>query len=64
MSPYCVAATQGESPNEWRTSDFRMFRGGSLWRPPALNPYLHGSEDGNEEEEEEEELKKGQLKAE
>uniref|UniRef100_A0A3B3TGI6 Zgc:163098 n=1 Tax=Paramormyrops kingsleyae TaxID=1676925 RepID=A0A3B3TGI6_9TELE len=55
---------QGESPNEWRTSDFRMFRGGSLWRPPALNPYLHGSEDGNEEEEEEEELKKGQLKAE
>ncbi|XP_035266490.1 U2 snRNP-associated SURP motif-containing protein isoform X1 [Anguilla anguilla] len=56
---------QGESPNEWRTSDFRMFRGGSIWRPPLLNPYLHGAEDSREEEEEEEEeLKKGQLKAE
>uniref|UniRef100_A0A8C9VH45 Zgc:163098 n=1 Tax=Scleropages formosus TaxID=113540 RepID=A0A8C9VH45_SCLFO len=54
---------QGESPNEWRTADFRMFRGGSLWRPPPLNPYLHGAEDSREEEEEEE-LKKGQLKAE
>ncbi|KAG7464550.1 hypothetical protein MATL_G00166730 [Megalops atlanticus] len=55
---------QGESPNEWRTADFRMFRGGSIWRPPLLNPYLHGAEDSREEEEEEEELKKGQLKAE
>ncbi|KAG9346534.1 hypothetical protein JZ751_006845 [Albula glossodonta] len=56
---------QGESPNEWRTADFRMFRGGSIWRPPLLNPYLHGAEDScEEEEEEEEELKKGQLKAE
>ncbi|XP_062341594.1 U2 snRNP-associated SURP motif-containing protein isoform X1 [Osmerus eperlanus] len=59
---------QGESPSEWRTTDFRMFRGGSIWRPPLLNPYLHGDEEGAEEDEaasqEEEELKKGQLKAE
>ena len=45
-----------------------MFRGGSIWRPPLLNPYLHGDEEGAEEDEaasqEEEELKKGQLKAE
>ncbi|XP_030636945.1 U2 snRNP-associated SURP motif-containing protein [Chanos chanos] len=58
---------QGESPNEWRTSLFRMFRGGSLWRPPVLNPYLHGDEERGEENSspvQDEELKKGQLKAE
>ncbi|KAM6969749.1 U2 snRNP-associated SURP motif-containing protein [Aplochiton taeniatus] len=59
---------QGESPSEWRTIDFRMFRGGSIWRPPLLNPYLHGDEEGADEEEasqeEEEEVKKGHLKAE
>ncbi|KAI1903610.1 hypothetical protein AGOR_G00028980 [Albula goreensis] len=58
---------QGEPPNEWRTADFRMFRGGSLWRPPLLKPYLHGDEDVGEDPSspsQEEELKKGQLKAE
>uniref|UniRef100_A0A8K9XH91 Zgc:163098 n=1 Tax=Oncorhynchus mykiss TaxID=8022 RepID=A0A8K9XH91_ONCMY len=59
---------QGEPPSEWRTADFRMFRGGSIWRPPLLNPYLHGDEEAGEEEEspslEEELLKKGQLKTE
>uniref|UniRef100_A0A674BFA6 Zgc:163098 n=1 Tax=Salmo trutta TaxID=8032 RepID=A0A674BFA6_SALTR len=58
---------QGEPPSEWRTADFRMFRGGSIWRPPLLNPYLHGDEEAGEEEQspsQEEELKKGQLKAE
>uniref|UniRef100_A0A8C7L8N4 Zgc:163098 n=1 Tax=Oncorhynchus kisutch TaxID=8019 RepID=A0A8C7L8N4_ONCKI len=42
---------QGEPPSEWRTADFRMFRGGSIWRPPLLNPYLHGDEEAGEEEE-------------
>ncbi|CAB1332990.1 unnamed protein product [Coregonus sp. 'balchen'] len=58
---------QGEPPSEWRTADFRMFRGGSIWRPPLLNPYLHGDEEAGDEEEspsQEEELKKGQLKTE
>ncbi|XP_028839203.1 U2 snRNP-associated SURP motif-containing protein-like isoform X2 [Denticeps clupeoides] len=58
---------QGDSPSEWRTTDFRMFRAGSIWRPPLLNPYLHGDEEGGEEESSmtpEEELKKGQLKTE
>ncbi|XP_069049539.1 U2 snRNP-associated SURP motif-containing protein isoform X2 [Lepisosteus oculatus] len=58
---------QGDPPNEWRTADFRMFRGGSLWRPPLLKPYLHGDEDEREEPSspsQEEEIKKGQLKAE
>ncbi|XP_077480074.1 U2 snRNP-associated SURP motif-containing protein isoform X3 [Stigmatopora argus] len=54
---------QGEAPVKWRTDDFRMFKNGSLWRPPPLNPYLHGPyDDGEEEEEEEDSLKKGSLK--
>uniref|UniRef100_A0AAX7V4X2 U2 snRNP-associated SURP domain containing n=1 Tax=Astatotilapia calliptera TaxID=8154 RepID=A0AAX7V4X2_ASTCA len=58
---------QGESPTEWRTTDFRMFRGGSLWRPPSLNSYSQRSEERQEEEDDvshEEEVKKGQLRAE
>uniref|UniRef100_A0A665X981 U2 snRNP-associated SURP motif-containing protein n=1 Tax=Echeneis naucrates TaxID=173247 RepID=A0A665X981_ECHNA len=56
---------QGEAPAKWRTEDFRMFKNGSLWRPPPLNPYLHGPyDDGDEEEEEEEANKKGCLKEE
>lgn len=57
---------QGENINEWKTSMFRMFRGGSLWRPPVLNPYLHGDEEPEEEPApfQEEELRKGQLKPE
>ncbi|XP_032359938.1 U2 snRNP-associated SURP motif-containing protein isoform X2 [Etheostoma spectabile] len=56
---------QGEAPVKWKTEDFRMFKNGSLWRPPPLNPYLHGPyDDGEEEEEEEEGSKKGCLKEE
>ncbi|XP_068160489.1 U2 snRNP-associated SURP motif-containing protein isoform X1 [Antennarius striatus] len=56
---------QGEAPAKWRTDDFRMFKNGSMWRPPPLNPYLHGPyDDGEEEEEEEEGSKKGSLKEE
>uniref|UniRef100_A0A4W6CKA3 Zgc:163098 n=1 Tax=Lates calcarifer TaxID=8187 RepID=A0A4W6CKA3_LATCA len=56
---------QGESPTEWRTTDFRMFRGGSLWRPPVLNNYSQRGEERVEVEEDaspEEEVKKGQLR--
>uniref|UniRef100_A0A1A8FD57 U2 snRNP-associated SURP motif-containing protein n=3 Tax=Nothobranchius korthausae TaxID=1143690 RepID=A0A1A8FD57_9TELE len=56
---------QGESPAKWRTEDHRMFKNGSLWRPPPLNPYLHGPyDDGDEEEDDEEANKKGCLKEE
>ncbi|XP_027129235.1 U2 snRNP-associated SURP motif-containing protein isoform X2 [Larimichthys crocea] len=56
---------QGESPTEWRTTDFRMFRGGSIWRPPILNSYSQRGEDQAEEDAPpEEEVKKGQLRAE
>lgn len=57
----------GESPTRWKTADFRMFRGGSLWRPPILNDFSQRIEEPEEREEEvappEEEVKKGQLKA-
>ncbi|XP_054621143.1 U2 snRNP-associated SURP motif-containing protein isoform X7 [Dunckerocampus dactyliophorus] len=54
---------QGEAPVKWRTDDFRMFKNGSLWRPPPLNPYLHGPYDDDEEEDEDDEsIKKGCLK--
>ncbi|KAM7397905.1 hypothetical protein PAMA_005984 [Pampus argenteus] len=58
---------QGESLTEWRTTDFRMFRGGSIWRPPILNNYSQRGDERPEVEEDtapEEEVKKGQLRAE
>lgn len=33
---------QGDSPYKWRTEEFRMFKGGSLWKPPPMNPYTQG----------------------
>lgn len=57
----------GEAPTKWRTADFRMFRGGSLWRPPILNDFSLRRDERPENEEvapPEEEVKKGQLKAE
>ncbi|KAJ1090513.1 hypothetical protein NDU88_003645 [Pleurodeles waltl] len=54
---------QGDSPTKWRTDEFRMFKNGSLWRPPPLNPYLHGMAEEQETETfVEEPIKKGGLK--
>uniref|UniRef100_A0A4W3HR54 Zgc:163098 n=1 Tax=Callorhinchus milii TaxID=7868 RepID=A0A4W3HR54_CALMI len=56
---------QGDSPTKWRTVDFRIFKAGSFWHPPPMNPYLQGMpEDGAVEMpvEQEEPVKKGQLK--
>lgn len=33
---------QGDHPSKWHTEEFYMFKTGSLWRPPPLNPYLQG----------------------
>ncbi|XP_062608000.1 U2 snRNP-associated SURP motif-containing protein-like, partial [Saccostrea cucullata] len=33
---------QGDSPYKWRTEELRMFKGGSLWKPPPMNPYTQG----------------------
>ncbi|XP_043560330.1 U2 snRNP-associated SURP motif-containing protein-like isoform X3 [Chiloscyllium plagiosum] len=56
---------QGDSPTKWRTEDFRIFKCGSVWKPPPMNPYLHGMPEDGEMEvpvEQEEPVKKGQLK--
>ncbi|PKU45733.1 u2 snrnp-associated surp motif-containing hypothetical protein [Limosa lapponica baueri] len=56
---------KGDAPTKWRTEDFRMFKNGSFWRPPPLNPYLHGmSEEQETEAFVEEPNKKGALKEE
>ncbi|XP_016395195.1 U2 snRNP-associated SURP motif-containing protein-like isoform X4 [Sinocyclocheilus rhinocerous] len=55
---------QGESPTKWKTEDFRIFKNGSIWRPPPLNPYLHGTPEDEEhdDDEDDETSKKGALK--
>lgn len=36
---------QGDAVANWSTEDFRMFKGGSTWRPPAINPFAQGMSD-------------------
>ncbi|XP_050714698.1 U2 snRNP-associated SURP motif-containing protein-like isoform X3 [Eriocheir sinensis] len=54
---------QGDSPSRWCTKPFRMFKNGSIWKPPPLNPFLQGMPEEliKKEEEEEEKNKKGSL---
>ncbi len=33
---------QGDSKDQWATKEFRMFKGGSVWRPPLANVYTNG----------------------
>lgn len=33
---------QGDTPTEWRQMEFRMFEGGSIWKPPPVNFYTQG----------------------
>merc|ERR1719309_1857987 len=33
---------QGETKEKWSTAQFKMFRGGSMWRPPLPNIYTSG----------------------
>ncbi|GFO06155.1 U2 snrnp-associated surp domain-containing [Plakobranchus ocellatus] len=32
----------GDTTTKWRTEEFRMFKGGSIWRPPPINPFTQG----------------------
>ncbi|RZF47241.1 hypothetical protein LSTR_LSTR004950 [Laodelphax striatellus] len=50
---------QGDIQYKWRTEDFRMFKGGSIWRPPPMNPYTQGMPDDLVESEVE--TRKGSL---
>lgn len=33
---------QGDVKNEWKQNEFRMFEGGSIWKPPPLNFFTQG----------------------
>ncbi|XP_016947312.1 U2 snRNP-associated SURP motif-containing protein [Drosophila biarmipes] len=36
---------QGDTPNEWREDEFRMFKNGPVWKPPVANFYTQGMPD-------------------
>ena len=48
---YFVFLLQGDSPTNYRTKDFRLFKNGSLWRPPPINPYSGGLDETDSEDE-------------
>lgn len=53
---------QGDTIVEWRQKEFRMFQGGSVWKPPVVNLYGQGMPEeliGDEEAG----INKGQLSA-
>lgn len=52
---------QGDSPKQWSLEDFRMFKGGSVWRPPVMNLYTAGMPDELVEEDEAKENIRGTL---
>lgn len=54
---------QGDSTSRWSTQPFRMFEGGSIWKPPPLNPFLQGMPEElvKQDEEEEEKNRRGSL---
>ncbi|CAH1965095.1 unnamed protein product [Acanthoscelides obtectus] len=35
----------GDSQKEWNTKEFRMFKNGSVWKPPIMNCYTNGMPD-------------------
>lgn len=53
---------QGDTITEWRQKEFRMFHGGSVWKPPVVNLYGQGMPEEliNDEEAG---VNKGQLSA-
>ncbi|XP_063375510.1 U2 snRNP-associated SURP motif-containing protein [Cydia amplana] len=52
---------QGDSPKHWSSNDFRMFKGGSVWRPPVMNLYTAGMPDELVDEDESKENIRGTL---
>ena len=49
---------QGDPKDDWKTEDFRMFKGGSLWKPPSMNLYANGMDESlMESNDKEEEIK-------
>lgn len=42
MCDHIFLTSQGDSTTKWQTEEFRMFKGGSIWRPPPINPFTQG----------------------
>lgn len=52
---------QGDTPTEWRQKEFRMFKTGSIWKPPPLNFYTQGMPEELIVDDEAPEIRKGTL---
>lgn len=52
---------QGDTQNEWREKEFRMFKRGSIWKPPQMNFYSQGMPEELLSEDDMDEPNKGQL---
>ena len=36
---YFISSLKGDSPTKWQTEKFKMFEGGSVWKPPQCHQY-------------------------
>lgn len=52
---------QGDTAAEWREKEFRMFDGGSIWKPPPMNFFSQGMPEELIDDEDHSEPNKGQL---
>lgn len=52
---------QGDSPTEWHQKEFRMFKSGSIWKPPPQNFYTQGMPEELIVDDEAPEIRKGSL---
>lgn len=52
---------QGDTPTEWNQKEFRMFKGGSIWKPPPSNFYTQGMPEELIEDKDAPEIHKGTL---
>lgn len=52
---------QGDTQTKWNTDEFRMFRGGSIWKPPPMNQYTQGMPDDLVDDKDDFEPRKGTL---
>jgi U2-associated protein SR140 len=51
----------GDSQKEWSTKEFRLFKTGSIWKPPLMNSYTSGMPDELVNDDESKESTKGSL---
>lgn len=52
---------QGDTTTEWHQKEFRMFKTGSIWKPPPQNFYTQGMPEELIVDDEAPEIRKGSL---